>query len=432
MSIVHEPPVVDEPAQPPLAAWPGGYGPGYPGGPGGPGYGGPGGPRGPVRRPRRRLALTVAAAVVAVAAAMGAYWGTQNNGTAGNAASSTANRALTTSQIAAAVDPGLVDINTTLGYQNAAAAGTGMVLTSSGEVLTNNHVVEGATSITATDLGNGQTYKAKVVGYDQSSDVAVIQLQGASGLKTAPVGNSSSVTTGQPVVGLGNAGGKGGTPSVAAGNVTALGQTITASDQSASSSEQLTGLIQTNAPIQAGDSGGPLVSSSGQVIGMDTAASSGFQFQSSTQNQATQSFAIPVNQALSIASQIEGGNASSTVHLGSTGFLGVQLATSGSGIPGGGAGNGANGVPGAGGSNAAGGSNGAVVAGVVPGSAVAQLGLTAGDTIVSFGGQTITSPTDIQKVMNGFHPGDKVSISWTDQLGQSHSGTVTLASGPVG
>ena len=167
--------------------------------------------------------------------------------------------ALTTSQIANKVDPGLVDIVSTLGDQNAEAAGTGMVVTSSGEVLTNNHVIDGATSIKATDIGNGRTYTAKVVGYDKSDDVAVIQLQGASGLTTVSFGDSSQVAVGQSVVALGNAGGTGGTPSVATGTVTALNQSITASDEGSGSSENLTGMIETNANIQPGDSGGSLV-----------------------------------------------------------------------------------------------------------------------------------------------------------------------------
>ena len=99
---------------------------------------------------------------------------------------------LTTSQIASKVDPGLVDIVTNLGYQNGEAAGTGMVLTSTGEVLTNNHVINGATSIKATDIGNGRTYTAKVVGYDKTGDVAVIQLQNASGLQTVALSSSAA------------------------------------------------------------------------------------------------------------------------------------------------------------------------------------------------------------------------------------------------
>src|SRR6202007_2668021 len=217
-------------------------------------------------------------------------------------------------------DPALVDVVTTLGNQGGSAAGTGIVLTSDGEVLTNNHVIEGATSIKVTDVGNGRTYTATVVGYDASHDVAVLQLQNASGLTVASLGDSSSVRAGDNVVALGNAGGQGGTPSVAAGTVTALGQSITASDELSNVSEQLTGLIETNAPIQPGDSGGPLVNAYGQVIGMDTAAGNNYQFQGQSST-ATQAYAIPIGEALSIAKQIESGTGSADVHIGATAFL---------------------------------------------------------------------------------------------------------------
>ncbi len=169
--------------------------------------------------------------------------------------------------------PGLVDVNSTLGYEGASGAGTGIVLTSTGEILTNNHVIDGATSISVTDVGNGKTYKATVVGYDKSHDIAVLQLQGASGLKTAKIGDSSKATVGESVVAIGNAGGTGGTPSAAGGSIIALNQQITASDELGGASEQLTGLIEVNADVQPGDSGGSLVNSAGQVIGIDTAAS---------------------------------------------------------------------------------------------------------------------------------------------------------------
>ena len=239
---------------------------------------------------------------------------------------------LSASQIAQRVDPALVDVVSTLGDQGASAAGTGIVLTSDGTVLTNNHVIRGATSIKVTDVGNGRTYTAKVVGYDASKDVAVIQLQNASGLTTANLGDSSSVRSGDSVTALGNAGGKGGTPSVATGTVTALNQGITASDEgSGANSEQLTGLIETNADIQPGDSGGALVNSYGQVIGMNTAASSGTQFQSQSDQATVQAYAIPVDNAESIAKQVEAGQGSSTVHIGATAFLGIETDGSNSG-----------------------------------------------------------------------------------------------------
>ena len=171
-----------------------------------------------------------------------------------------------------------------------------------------------------------------MVGYDATKDVAVIQLQNASGLTTASLGDSSSVQTGDTVTALGNAGGKGGTPSVATGTVTALNQGITASDEgSGANSEQLTGLIETNADIQPGDSGGALVNSYGQVIGMNTAASSGTQFQSESGQSAVQAYAIPIDNAESIAKQIEAGQGSSTVHIGATAFLGIESDGSSSG-----------------------------------------------------------------------------------------------------
>src|ERR1019366_1530512 len=224
--------------------------------------------------------------------------------------------------LAAKVDPELVDVNATLGYENEAALGTGMVLTSSGRVLTNNHVINGATSISVTDVGNHKTYSATVVGYDLTGDVAVLQLQGASGLKTVSIGDSATVRVGSPVVALGNAGGTGGTPSVARGKVTSLDQSITAVDEASGASEQLTGLIETSAPIQAGDSGGPLVDASGQVIGMNTAASTGYFFGGGT----SQGYAIPSETARTLAAQITSGAASDAVHIGRTAFLGVEVA----------------------------------------------------------------------------------------------------------
>jgi S1-C subfamily serine protease len=434
MSTVYDQPVYgssgqDERGQ--LQAGP--QGPTGPGAPDGPGYGEYGGPGGRGRSPRRRR-VWVAGASVAVAGAL-AFAGL-------GAANAMAATVLTTSQIAAKVDPGLVDVVSTLGYQNGEAAGTGMVLTSTGEVLTNNHVIDGATSIKATDVGNGRTYTAKVVGYDKTHDVAVLQLQNASGLQTVSL-SSTGVAAGQKVVALGNAGGKGGTPSVATGTVTGTGRSITASDESSGNAEQLTGLIETNAGIQPGDSGGPLVNTYGQVVGMDTAAStspSTTGFESGQAQTQTQAFAIPISEASSIASAIEAGTSSSTTHLGATAFLGVEVSASsagsglGSGYGGGygGYGGGYGGYGGYGNGYGSAASAGATIAGVVSGSAAGQAGLAQGDQITSVAGTTITSSSDIASVLEKYHPGDKISIGWTDQFGQSHTATVVLTTGPAG
>jgi S1-C subfamily serine protease len=318
------------------------------------------------------------------------------------------------------VDPGLVDVDTSLGYQQEEAAGTGIVLTPSGEILTNNHVISGATSISVTDVGNGKTYSASVVGYNRTKDVAVLQLHGASGLQTATIGDSSQVSVGEDVVGIGNAGGTGGTPSAAGGTVTALDQSITASDDGNGSSEQLTGLIQTNANIMPGDSGGSLVDTSGQVIGIDTAASDGFSFQPSGQSEGNQGFAIPINAAISIAKQIEAGTASSTIHIGATAFLGVDVAQGSC------EGNGFGFGPGGG--NGAG--PGALICSVVTSAPAQEAGLAPGDLITSFNNQTIDSPSALTNSLEPLHPGNKATIGWTDTSGQSHTATVQLSSGP--
>ncbi|MGC1566776.1 MAG: trypsin-like peptidase domain-containing protein, partial [Trebonia sp.] len=245
------------------------------------------------------------------------------NGT-GSGGTNTGTGSLNAQALAAKVDPAIVDITSQLKYNNAAAEGTGIVISPNGLVLTNNHVIDEATSVSATLVVSGKTYTAKVLGYDSTDDVALLQLQGASGLQTASLGDSSKVKVGQAVLALGNAGGRGGLPATAQGTVQGLNRTIQASDSGANTQETLHGMIQTNAPIQEGDSGGPLVNSSAQVIGMDTAAdTSGF---APDQSEATAGFAIPVNHAISIANQIAGGHASSTVHIGLGGFLGVTAA----------------------------------------------------------------------------------------------------------
>ncbi len=308
------------------------------------------------------------------------------------------------SAMVAQVGPAVVDINTQMGYQSATGAGTGIVLDPNGEVLTNNHVIEGATSISAIDIGNGQTYGDEVIGYDRSHDVAVLRLNGASGLTAAPLGDSSQVAVGDPIVAMGNAEGAGGTPSAVPGNVTALNQTVSASDSLTGSSETLNGLIAASAGIRPGDSGGPMVNSAGQVIGMNTAASGNYKMA----QQGGQGFAIPINQARSIAGQITGGNASSTVHVGPTAFLGIGVADSAGGAP------------------------GAEVRQVVPNTPAAQLGLTKGDVIVSVDGAPVNSATALTNILDQHHPGDNVQVGWHKNTEPVHTGTVALAAGPPG
>ena len=302
---------------------------------------------------------------------------------------------------------GVVVIDTNLAYQGNAAAGTGMVLTSAGEVLTNNHVISGATTIKVVVSKTGHSYKARVVGYDRTADVALLQLQGASNLKTVSI-TSAKLSIGAVVTALGNAGGNGSITS-ATGTVTGLGKSITASDD-AGGSEQLTGLIETNAGVQPGDSGGPLVNSKGQVVGMDTAASSRFGFQGIS---ATDAYAIPIAKALTIAHAISSGKASSTVHIGATAFLGIEVESVN--------------TPGFGGASA----SGALIAGVVTGGPAASAGLAAGDVITAISGHTVSSPVAVSALVLTNKPGAKITVAYVDRSGASHTASVTLGSGPA-
>lgn len=299
------------------------------------------------------------------------------------------------------VGPEIVDIDTKLGYQSAVGAGTGIIIDPNGVVLTNNHVIAGATDITARDIGNGQSYPAEVIGYDRSQDIAVVQLGGAAGLPAANIGNSSQVAVGDPIVSLGNAGGAGGTPSAVAGRVTGLNQTVSASDSLTGSTETLNGLIQVDAGIRPGDSGGPTVNSANQVIGMNTAASDNFRLGRG------EGFAIPINRAMAIAGQIRSGAASSTVHIGPTGFLGVGVTD-------------------------ARGGGGAAIQQVIPDGPAAAAGLDQGSLITSVNGNPVNSATALTNILDQHHPGDTVSLGVLEGPGASRSVSVTLAPGPPG
>ena len=333
--------------------------------------------------------------------------GNGSDGSGGSGSTNAGSGSLNASALAAQVDPAIVDIDSNLKYSDATAQGTGMVISSSGLVLTNNHVIDGATSVSAQIVTSGKTYTAKIIGYDSTDDVALLQLVGASNLKTVTLSDSAKVKVGEAVLALGNAGGRGGLPSTAQGTVQALNQSIEASDSGAGTTEKLHGMIETDTPIEQGDSGGPLVNGSGQVVGMDTAAnssSSGFGGYSA----ATTGFAIPINTAMSIAHNINAGQASSTVHIGETAFLGVEIATTQGGN-----------------------SQGVLLAGTQPGTPAYQAGLGQDSVITSVDGKSVSSGTQIQQILSGFRPGDKVSVAWTDPTGQSHTQNLTLANGPA-
>lgn len=344
----------------------------------------------------RRTFVSRVAVLAAVTAAV-----VSNSGLATSPATASSGRS-------GAVTDAVVNIYTKLAYQSGAAAGTGIVIDPSGLVLTNNHVIKGATTLRAVDVGNGRTYTATVLGYSVASDVALLQLENASALPVASIGGT--VKVGTAVTAYGNGQGAGGVPAAESGAVRALGRTITASDGQGSA-ERLTGLIQTDVPLEPGDSGGPLVDSSGRVVGMNTAASSSFRF-SGYQEASSRAFAIPIGRALSLAGQIRQGRASATVHVGPTAMLGVTVRPQDS-----------SGFGGADGP-------GAFVAGVLPASPAAKAGISAGSVITGLGGKAINSPDDLTRAILRFAPTDSVAIAWLDELGNRSRATARLAAGP--
>ena len=351
----------------------------------------------------------------------GAGNGSNGSNSGGSGGTNTGSGSLNASALAAQVDPGIVDVDSNLKYSDATAEGTGMVISSSGLVLTNNHVIDQATSVSATLVTSGKTYTAKVIGYDSTDDVALLQLVGASNLKTVTLSDSSKAKVGEAVLALGNAGGRGGLPSTAQGTIQKLNQSIEASDSGAGTTEKLHGMIETNTPIEQGDSGGPLVNGSGQVVAMDTAANSssgGFGGYSA----ATTGFAIPINTAIAIADNINAGKASSTVHIGLAGFMGVNVAdasTPGGCRTGGDNFGGFNGF-----SSPV--NSGALICLVYPDSPAASGGIAGGDVITSVNGTAVTSADGLTALTASSHPGDKFAIDYVDQFGKKHSTTITL------
>ena len=300
----------------------------------------------------------------------------------------------------AQVEPAVARIDTVIDYQNAIGAGAGIVVDPGGVVLTNFHVVTGADQITAT-VG-GQSFPANLVGYDRRHDIAVVQLAGAAGLPTAPIGDSGQLAPGELVVGLGNAQGTGSPLTREVGPITGFGRTVHAKDELTGSSDELTGLIEFAAPVRAGDSGGPVVNSAGQVVGLTTAATLNYRM-----GPAGQGFAIPINDALAVAGQIRSGAASDSVHIGPPTLLGVGVSNA----------------------DQFGRGPGVIIRDVLRGGAAEQAGLVSGDVLIDIDGATLDTPTALTYVLDQHYPGDVVGLTWVDSFGQQRTGKATLQAG---
>jgi S1-C subfamily serine protease len=404
--------------------------------------------------------LTVAA--VSAATGVGATVVTQHvlassGGSAGlsRAAAAEQHQAMNDQAVYKQVEPGIVDVTANLQYRQETAKGTGFVIDAAkGLVLTNNHVIDQATSVTVTMVTSGKSYPARILGYDATDDVALLQVRGAA-LTAVRTGDSSLVGVGLPVLAIGNEAGQGGSPTVAPGVISSLGRTIVASDQSSGLTEVLHGMFQTSADIRPGDSGGPLADAAGRVIGIDTAAGGSAVYSG---------YAIPINQALPIARQIAAGRPGPGSHgspglggkvqIGLPAFLGLLLPDSTSPDPErqdsrelrqdsrelrqAGAVTSAtrecsstSDVPAAP-AHVAPVRSGALVDGVLCGTPADQAGIFTGDVITSVAGQQVSSPGALTARLRRYHPGSVVPLSWTGPDGRLHTAVVTLTAGPAG
>jgi S1-C subfamily serine protease len=337
-----------------------------------------------------------------------------------------------------AVEPGIVDVTASLQYLQETAEGTGFVIDAgAGLVLTNNHVIDGATGVTVTLVTSGKSFPARVLGYDPADDVALLQVRGATGLEAVTIGDSAQVRVGTPVLAIGNEAGQGGSPTVAPGEISGLGRTIVASDQSSGLTETLHGMMQTDADIRPGDSGGPLADAAGRVIGIDTAAGGAAVYSG---------YAIPVDRALPIARQIATRHPGPGVQIGLPASLGVLVPDSTSSDPrtqaseelrragtvSGSTRRCLSGTTAAVPASIAPARSGALIDGVLCGSAADGAGLFAGDVIVSVGGRAVTSPGSLTAILGTYRPGSQVSLAWVSPGGSLHTAVVTLTAGPAG
>ena len=269
--------------------------------------------------------------------------------------------------------------------------GTGVIISSNGEVITNNHVIAGASSIQVNLYNQSSPKKAVLVNTDTTDDVALLKIQNVSNLQTVNFSKSNNVQVGEWVLAIGNALALQGGPTVTEGIISAVGRTVPAGDISTGVTETLTNMLQTDAAINPGNSGGPLVDFNGNVVGINTAVASSSPSNAPAQNIG---FAIPASKILSLIPVLQSGSVSNSSH----GYLGVtigdltQVARSYYGIgP----------IP----------ISGAVVESVVANSPAAQAGIQIGDVIVAVNSTTITSAQSLVNLIDTLQPNTSVNLS---------------------
>ncbi|CAM4371992.1 trypsin-like peptidase domain-containing protein [Nocardia ninae] len=302
--------------------------------------------------------------------------------------------------VAAVVDPALVDISASAAPFGLGAAGSGIVLTPDGQVLTSHHVVKGADTVSVTDVGNGRTYDAVVLGYDAGVDIALLALSGAADLVTARIGSSAGVRVRDEVLAIGNAGGLGGTPTAIQGTLTDLDSTIVALNSADLSRKPLTGMLEVAAAVSSGQSGGALADREGAVVGV-IAAASGDPERATTRP--PNGYAVPIDTAMRVVEQIRSGIPTDTVHIGPTATLGVLTTDA---------------KP-----------SGARIDLALYGLPAYAAGLARGEVITAVDGRVITSARALHAAINVHKPHDTIQLEVIDPAGGRRTVTLVLALG---
>ncbi len=314
-------------------------------------------------------------------------------------------------QVVQRVQPAVVNVTTNLlqttpfGAQTGEGIGTGFIIRSDGIVVTNYHVVEGAQQITViTPPPVSKRYSARVIGSDSTADLAVLKIE-AQGLPTVPLGDSSKILLGQPVVALGYALALKGGPTVTSGIVSALGRVVTAQDpncqQCPSGQRTYNNVIQTDAAINPGNSGGPLVNLAGEVVGINTAGASQAQ---------NIGFAIAIDAAKPTIDHAVANPGAPVAYLGVvtqdvTPSLALQFS-----LP----------VK-----------AGAYVVSLAPGGPADKAGMRSGDVIVGFDGHAVTGAEQLGTLIHARSPGATVSVQIVRQDGSRATIRATLGTNPL-
>ncbi|MEV6428508.1 S1C family serine protease [Nocardia sp. NPDC051463] len=354
----------------------------------------------------RALALLVAA-MLAIAAFLG--FGGEMPGwqTRGPASSTPAVSApispLDPVAVARVVQPALVNISTSSRPFGLGAAGSGIVLTPDGQVLTSHHVVKGAETVTVTDVGNGLVYDATVLGYDSGADIALLELGNAADLTIATIGTSSDLRIRDAVLAIGNAGGTGGTPTAIAGSITNLNSTIVALNSADLSRKPLSNMLEVAGAVSSGQSGGALADRNGAVVGVITAASGE---PAQEIGRTPNGYAVPIDTAMRVVGQVRSGTPTDTVHIGPTATLGIVI------------------------SNAEPAGTGARVDVAIYGMPAYAAGIVTGDVITAIDGQTVTTAQSLRAVLNMRRPNDTVGLAVTGSDHLQRTVSVVLTVGP--